>query len=376
MIISSHPNCFRHRPCTDGIPSLQCYHCSTMQVKQQKKSSNKWTCVVCNQKQSVTKIYARAFMAKDVRYFVQSFNMSRLAADQQIANNMNSNVAQSDGNQTVEVRQKKRTDWSEFIDNEDDNSIENDEDKGNAFEPKVVTELPKETFIRPKLKNPLNRSLNNDNGYKPVFQKRNNSRKRGCHGECEVMELEPNECQQMTPQGSDQLTDYRIVPGKEFAKFQQSMGPLRRKVYETRGGDYDYERYEVTRQQKTTANVSFRCYGNTVEDGRSSGTGDFPEKQYAKSEFAAIALKWKGNGVEPERGSESLEATRHQKKTATIVSKWNDYITEDDDEAGGYSGNLHGGSCRVGPTIHWKSDMYDINSGDQNVEEDVHPDFL
>ncbi|XP_021771514.1 MRN complex-interacting protein-like [Chenopodium quinoa] len=62
--------------------AVKCCHCSTMQVKQQKKSSNKWNCVVCNQKQSVTKIYAQSYQAKDVRSVVQSFNMSRKLEDE------------------------------------------------------------------------------------------------------------------------------------------------------------------------------------------------------------------------------------------------------------------------------------------------------
>ncbi|KAK0601997.1 hypothetical protein LWI29_029465 [Acer saccharum] len=45
-------------------------------VKQKKKSSNKWTCVVCNQKQSVRKVFAQGYNAKDLRQYVQSFNMS------------------------------------------------------------------------------------------------------------------------------------------------------------------------------------------------------------------------------------------------------------------------------------------------------------
>ncbi|KAK2659130.1 hypothetical protein Ddye_005663 [Dipteronia dyeriana] len=56
--------------------ALQCCQCSIMQVKQKKKSSNKWTCVVCNQKQSVRKIFAQGYNAKDLRQYVQSFNMS------------------------------------------------------------------------------------------------------------------------------------------------------------------------------------------------------------------------------------------------------------------------------------------------------------
>ncbi|KAE9454354.1 hypothetical protein C3L33_13760, partial [Rhododendron williamsianum] len=54
-----------------------------LQVKQQKKSSNQWICVVCNEKQSVRKVFAQGFMAKDVPKFVQTFNMFRCQFEQQ-----------------------------------------------------------------------------------------------------------------------------------------------------------------------------------------------------------------------------------------------------------------------------------------------------
>ena len=93
-----------------------------MQVKQRKKSSNKWTCVVCNQKQSVRKVFAQGYMAKDVREFVQSFNMSRQFAEQNV-------IPADDDKATLEIEDKippngklKRTDWTEYIDPEEDDS--------------------------------------------------------------------------------------------------------------------------------------------------------------------------------------------------------------------------------------------------------------
>lgn len=59
-----------------------------MQVKQQKKSGNKWTCVVCNQKQSVRKVFAKGYMAKDLRQFVQSFNMSQSQKPQTLSHQL------------------------------------------------------------------------------------------------------------------------------------------------------------------------------------------------------------------------------------------------------------------------------------------------
>ncbi|RXH78327.1 hypothetical protein DVH24_001845 [Malus domestica] len=56
--------------------AVQCCQCSTMQVKQRNKS-NKWTCVVCNQKQFVRQVFAQGPVVGDLRLFVQSSNMSR-----------------------------------------------------------------------------------------------------------------------------------------------------------------------------------------------------------------------------------------------------------------------------------------------------------
>lgn len=35
---------------------VQCYQCSGFQVIQEKKSSNKWACALCGEKQSVRKV--------------------------------------------------------------------------------------------------------------------------------------------------------------------------------------------------------------------------------------------------------------------------------------------------------------------------------
>ncbi|KAK6940071.1 MRN complex-interacting protein [Dillenia turbinata] len=170
--------------------ALQCCQCSTMQarqyqfnlwVKQQKKSSNKWTCVVCNQKQSARKVFARGFMAKDVRKFVQSFNMSRKQADENADQNPNfrPQITDSSGELTEYSNLKKRsTDWSEYIDPEED-TLRDSEENGegeNSMEPKCVTELPKEMFKKPKINNSAIVLDNEEDGtklFKPSFSKRN-----------------------------------------------------------------------------------------------------------------------------------------------------------------------------------------------------------
>ncbi|KAK4348700.1 hypothetical protein RND71_031455 [Anisodus tanguticus] len=148
--------------------AVQCCECSTMQVKQQKKSSNKWTCVVCNQKQSVWKVFAQGSKAKEIRLFVQNFNMSRQFTDLLPVVGREETETLGIGEPNQSYGSSKRTDWTEYLDPEE-NAIENDEISGDVMEPKIVTELPKELFRKPKVKN--NSAVAGH--FKPVFSKRN-----------------------------------------------------------------------------------------------------------------------------------------------------------------------------------------------------------
>ncbi|XP_076954585.1 uncharacterized protein LOC143629108 [Bidens hawaiensis] len=147
-----------------------------MQVKQRKKSSNKWNCVVCNEKQSVRKVFSQASMAKDVRKFVQTFNMSRqIQYNQQLHHDDH-----DDETQTQPPTSNKRTDWTEYI-NADDHHNDNDDQRGELCEPNVVTEMPKPLFKKPKLKNTYSpaaaaaaaAAADNQKLRRPVFTKRN-----------------------------------------------------------------------------------------------------------------------------------------------------------------------------------------------------------
>ncbi|KAL0907773.1 hypothetical protein M5K25_022208 [Dendrobium thyrsiflorum] len=104
--------------------AVQCVQCCTMQVKQQKKS-NKWVCAVCNQRQSVLQIHARGFLARDIRKFVQEFNLSRM---KQESRSCDSFSPKSDGLHTASeigsassfgvepaCLPKRRTDWSDAL---------------------------------------------------------------------------------------------------------------------------------------------------------------------------------------------------------------------------------------------------------------------
>ncbi|CAN8235483.1 unnamed protein product [Cochlearia groenlandica] len=135
--------------------ALQCFECSTMQVKQKKKSSNNWVCVICNQKQSVRKVFAQGYKARELRFFVQNFNMSRKVADekeQAMADTVSEvEEGEEEGDNVETFRVKKRSDWSEYLDTEDDDRrLTIVEDDGEE-DVKIVTEMPKDMFKKPKL---------------------------------------------------------------------------------------------------------------------------------------------------------------------------------------------------------------------------------
>ncbi|XP_062219715.1 uncharacterized protein LOC133919346 isoform X2 [Phragmites australis] len=129
--------------------ALQCVQCATLQVKQQqqKKSSNKWVCVVCNQRQSVLRVHARGYRAADLRRFVQDANMSR--GRREFAPLAEAAAAAEEERDEI-PRGERRMDWSEYLDSpreQRDGWGGVDGDTGIE----VTTELPQE---RPKIRPP------------------------------------------------------------------------------------------------------------------------------------------------------------------------------------------------------------------------------
>ncbi|XP_072995293.1 uncharacterized protein [Typha latifolia] len=132
--------------------ALQCFQCSTLQVKQQsKKSSSKWVCAVCNQRQPVRRIHARGPLASDLRRYVQSFNMSRgsdgpdLIPPPYDGSRESGDAWERDCTIRGEDRFKKRMDWSEYLDPKEEDGEDGD-GKGNEVEVHAVTEWPQEMF--------------------------------------------------------------------------------------------------------------------------------------------------------------------------------------------------------------------------------------
>ncbi|KAJ8494169.1 hypothetical protein OPV22_015890 [Ensete ventricosum] len=164
--------------------AVQCCQCSMMQVKQQKKSGNKWVCSVCNQRQSVRRIHSRGHVASDLRSFVQAFNMARADIG---SHGFHPVPPRSDGPRALypapEAREavahgspfsttKKRTDWSEYLD-----PTHEEMDDDDAKEERV-TELPPEKSRRSSIPNCTRRAqlsaegTDNCFGFQPSLAKR------------------------------------------------------------------------------------------------------------------------------------------------------------------------------------------------------------
>ncbi|KAL6509811.1 hypothetical protein OROGR_022299 [Orobanche gracilis] len=159
--------------------AVQCFQCSTMQVKQLKKSSNKWICVVCNQNQSVRKVFAQSAMARDVRKIVQSLNMSRQLSDQK--QSLSEEIEAFDF--PNDSRNTKRIDWSEYVDDQEESyggKFDRDEDipeGDNGLGRMVVTEIPKPLFKKPKVKEYSSNGYGSENMFKPIFRNRRDAKR-------------------------------------------------------------------------------------------------------------------------------------------------------------------------------------------------------
>ncbi|XP_059489768.1 MRN complex-interacting protein [Neocloeon triangulifer] len=60
---------------------LRCFACSTFQVHIVKKSSNKWQCKMCNEKQSIKQVFGRG-TGQECRVHVQKLNASRITSEE------------------------------------------------------------------------------------------------------------------------------------------------------------------------------------------------------------------------------------------------------------------------------------------------------
>ncbi|XP_049391165.1 uncharacterized protein LOC125855487 [Solanum stenotomum] len=358
--------------------AVQCCECSTMQVKQQKKSSNKWTCVVCNQKQSVRKMFAQGYKAKEIRLFVQSFNMSRQFTDQLP-------VIDREEIETLDIEEQnqshgslKRKDWTEYLDPEED-AIENDEISGDVMEPKIVTELPKELFRRPRLNNYSAVAGN----FKPVFSKRNARKQSISQGyrNAQNTDVEPSKHQATMASVISKWGDNRTTPldvsvqpaADSVCKLNEGINLYDNDNYRNEG-DLGY-RKSVQRSQTKTANKVSKWTEYITED-EDDCLSQFASGRGFTSELNEDINRYDHDNYINGEGNHgySKSEQRSHPKTANKVSKWTEYIIEDEDDCHSQFASGRGSTSDVNK---WSGNTFETSLKDQRLDdEEIHPDFL
>ncbi|KAK9270808.1 hypothetical protein L1049_026393 [Liquidambar formosana] len=113
--------------------------------------------------------------------------------------------------------------------------------EGGDYEPEIVTELPKEVFKKPKLKNYSTGSSTKDGGdglFRPVFSKRDTTKH-----VVVPQDKEPRKCQPTMTKGPSQWRDYITQDNKEPKQCQPTlaMGASKWNDYITQGDDNELE---------------------------------------------------------------------------------------------------------------------------------------
>ncbi|XP_028061061.1 uncharacterized protein LOC114264573 isoform X1 [Camellia sinensis] len=317
--------------------ALQCFQCSTMQVKQKKKSSNKWTCVVCNQKQSVRKVFAQAFMARDVRKFVQTFNMSRQFAQQQCPDETLAPSPEHSSNQPLNNHNNTRTDWTEYIDPEDNDDDQVKDQREDVFEPKIVTELPKALFKKPKL-NTNSSGLGTENGekgFRAVFSKRNSNK---------LVVSQDKEPRKDLPTTVNRASKWREYTAQDEEDISADKEPRK---------DLPMMSKEAAKWRTYAAQDNEDDCHSTTAKGKSKWSDCMIQEK--NEDLAAAKVPW-----------------NCRPRTMKGASKWDSYITEDDDED---DLQLKTGREIADHKGRWDDSVFEATLYDEGVEEDIHPDF-
>ncbi|KAL3845868.1 hypothetical protein ACJIZ3_003271 [Penstemon smallii] len=291
--------------------AVQCVQCSTMQVKQKTKSSKKWTCVVCNEKQSLRNVFSEGFMAKDVRKFVQNFNMSRQKEEEGGGETVLDFPPCNEENNT----KKRRTDWTEYVDFElEESGGKSEAEQGDSeLEPIIVTEMPTALFKKPKLK------------------------------ECSV-------------NGS-------VFPNRkamQMTEFQQTSS-VRASI---RSHD---EPIELHREERA---LKWNILRAQIQDNNGSlANKKACPYQSTKSAQGPSVSNWSDY-----MSQDNVELCVNEPTAAKkLSSKWSSFITEDDDDD---DLQIRGGIDSKDQVSQWSSDAFELLMNDQRVEDDIHPDFL
>ncbi|KAI3465423.1 hypothetical protein Pfo_022086 [Paulownia fortunei] len=338
--------------------AVQCFQCCTMQailslslsVKQQKKSSNKWGCVVCNQKQSVRKVFSQGVMARDVRKFVQNFNMSRQLSDQKqlLSEELETFNSPSGGHKT------KRNDWSEYVDDQEEycGKFDKDEDLAegdNRLEPMVVTEVPKALFKKPKVKDYSSNGYGTEKLFKPLFPDTSNAKRhRNDHSQ------------------DVQLTEFEQTSCERDSK---------RSEYSMRAQDICSHEEPVTLHPSDRAPKWNRFMAQIQDNKSNSANIEEPFVKQPRKGVKGSISKWSGYITQDDEHNGigvPMVGLHHTTAAKGPVSKWSSFITEEDED------NLESKGQRDSRDHVSQRSNYLLDSlmNEERVEDDIHPDFL
>ncbi|KAK4390061.1 hypothetical protein Sango_2069400 [Sesamum angolense] len=310
----------------------------TRSVKQEKKSSKRWSCVVCNEKQSVRKVFAQGSMAKDVRHFVQNFNMSRQLSDQKQF--LLEEIETIDSPTDDQKRTKKRSDWTEYVDDQEEHCTKYDEDKKlSEVEEIVVTEMPKALFKKPKLKGYSSSGDGEEKFFKPLFLNRNNAKR---HQNDHSHDKQYTEIQQTSCGRTSQRRHQVIFPDDQAITLHTSEKALK----------WNRLRAQIQENNSNAVNMDMEepCLQQPLKGAKRS------------------ISKWNGY-ISKDDNNYANGAPTAEKGP---VSKWSSFITEEDDdllETRGRGDSWDGVSER-------SNDLFESIMNDERVEDDIHPDFL
>ncbi|KAJ0086687.1 hypothetical protein Patl1_07969 [Pistacia atlantica] len=284
-----------------------------------KKSSNKWTCVVCNQKQSVKKVFAQGFMAKDLRGFVQSFNISRSREQEQGG-------------------------------------------VGDGFEAEIEEEMPNK---KPKLNkyqsttggegdDELQKTFFNSQGQVGDEETREHEKatasatsKWSCY--LTQDDTEPTTCQATMSMAASKWSNYMTQNDMETVTCQPKNTNMTKNDIEP----------TTCQARKATAASKWRDY-MTQDDMEPRMTK--AASRASQTKMAEAASKW---------GEGDKEQRPHLPKEGKAASKWDNYLTHEEDDLQGLNGR------KIADQIgNWSNGVFETTTNDQRVEDDIHPDFI
>ncbi|XP_044511068.1 MRN complex-interacting protein-like isoform X2 [Mangifera indica] len=306
--------------------ALQCCQCSMMQVKQKKKSSNKWTCVVCNQKQSVRKVFAQGFMAKDLRAFVQSFNISRSGETEQggVGDGLEAEIE-------VEMTNKKLklNEYQTITDGKCYGVAEGDD------------ELPKTFF------DSLGHGQVGDEEARASSTTKRNS----------PLAQDDKEA---TTMAASKWSNYMTQNDKEPR-------PKKTNVVSKWSSYMTQDDTERTSSQATmgTSASKWRDYINQ-DDKKPPRTEEQTKTKAASTRVNRSTSNW----CEYMTGDED-QRPHLPTRVGKAASKWDNYLTHEEDGLERVSGRK-----TVDHISDWSNGVFETTTNDQKVEDDIHPDFI